>query len=294
MADLLLELLLRPATTRVHLRAPAGWRYDPLDPATTEREGISLEERIVGFKRGLLDPRTAPAFAETARLVAGVAEDWRGDFLSLDGEEPPRIFARGDAATFLNGTWYLRGLSAMHREMGALEPASVFPWGVFLFPRLTAESTPLPLLGGINQNAGLRTCFVLPRQPGKPGREAAALAFMRFLARVEVADKLFAGTDVYDLPALTHAKPKPEVAPLLPKERYAYLPLAQFRGYDAESESEFWTLWQQFLSKRSGLHEFLDGLGASHERALHRIARSYGADLDRAFLARELGEEFVP
>ncbi|HEY0946344.1 MAG TPA: ABC transporter substrate-binding protein [Opitutaceae bacterium] len=287
-ADILLELFLRPETVAVNLQHAPGWRYDPLDPTSTHGELVSLEERIIAFADGRIDPERAPAFAEVARLVAELAHGWRGDFLSLDGEEVPLLFARGESAHFLNGTWYLRAFTEIHHAMATVDPATVFPWGVFLFPDLTPDSTPLPLLGNVNQNSGLRACFSIPRQPSHPERERAAMAWVRFVSRPEVARELFANTDVYDLPAVMDAPPKPAVEVLLPKTRYAFLPLAQFRGYDAQSETEFWTLWQQFLSKRIDRVQFLQALSRSHRGALQRLARAQGDRLDRAFITAHL------
>lgn len=287
-ADILLELFLRPETVAVNLQHAPGWRYDPLQPESTHGELVSLEERIIAFADGRIDPTRAPAFDEVARLVAELAHGWRGDFLSLDGDEVPLLFARGESAHFLNGTWYLRAFTEIHRAMAAVDPASIFPWGVFLFPELTPDATALPLLGNVNQNSGLRACFSIPRQPKHPERERAALTWVRFVSRPEVARELFANTDVYDLPAVMGAPPKPAVEVLLPKTRYAFLPLAQFRGYDAQSETEFWTLWQQFLSKRINRVQFLQSLSRSHRGALQRLARAQGDRLDRAFIAAHL------
>ncbi|HYD83990.1 MAG TPA: extracellular solute-binding protein, partial [Opitutus sp.] len=244
MADMLLELLLRPVAEQVNLQTRAGWRYDPLDPECTRGEVITLEERLVAFDRGLIDPARAPAFRETARLMRRLAAEFRPDFLSLDGEEVPRVFARGESVHFLNGTWFLRPLTTMQRSIADIAPDRVFPWGVFPFPELTAETTALPRLGGINQNSGLRACFIVPRQPANPERERRAIDLVRFLTAPAVAEQAFGETAVYDLPAMTDVPPKPGAEPLVPKVRYAFLVLAQFRGYDARSEGEFWTLWQ--------------------------------------------------
>src|SRR5690606_1113237 len=89
-ADMILELLLRPHAGQVNLQTRQGWSYDPLDPASARGEVITLEERLVAFDRGLIDPARAPAFRETARLVKRLAAEFRPDFLSLDGEEVPR------------------------------------------------------------------------------------------------------------------------------------------------------------------------------------------------------------
>ena len=294
MADMLLELLLRPAAEQVNLQTRSGWRYDPFDPACARGEVITLEERLVGFDRGLIDPARAPAFREVARLMKRLAAEFRPDFLSLDGEEVPRVFARGQAVHFLNGTWFLRPLSAMQRSIEAIAPERVFPRAVFPFPELTAQSTPLPRLGGINQNSGLRACFVVPRQDALPERQRAAIDLVRYLTAPKVAEESFGRTAVHDLPAMPDVPPKPGAEPLVPKVRYAFLVLAQFRGYDARSEGEFWTLWQSLLGGLIDEDEFVRRLSVSHRAALFRLSQEKAAQMDRAFLALHLPEGFKP
>jgi len=294
MADMLLELLLRPAAEQVNLLTRPGWRFDPLDPACARGEVITLEERLVAFDRGLIDPARAPAFRETARLMRTLAQEFRPDFLSLDGEEVPRVFARGQAVHFLNGTWYLRPLTAMQRGIEAIAPERVFPWAVFPFPELSAETTSLPRLGGINQNSGLRACFIASKQDSSPERQRAAIDLVRFLTAPRVAETSFGRTAVHDLPAMREVPPKPGAEPLVPKVRYAFLVLAQFRGYDARSEGEFWTLWQSLLGGMIDEDQFVQRLSASHRAALFRLSQEKASQMDRAFLARHLPKGFAP
>lgn len=294
MADMILDLLLRPLVPQVNQLAAPGWKYDPLDPDSTRGEMVSIDERLVAFSRGLIDPAVAPAFRETARMMKELAREFRPDFLSLDGEEVTRIFARGQSTHFLNGTWYLRELSMMQRSIGETDPGRVFRWGVFPFPELTARSTTLPRLGGINQNTNLRVCLLAPTHPRDPEREAAAVRLVQFLTAPTVATELFGHTDVYDLPAMTGVPLKPGVEPLAPRLQYPYLVVAQFRGYDARGEGDFWNLWQQFLGDRIDLDAFLRGLSASHRASLARLAREQDAAIDHAYLQRELPGGFRP
>ncbi len=294
MADMILELQLRPVAEQVNVQTRAGWKFDALDPECTRGEVITLEERLVAFDRGLIDPARAPAFRETARLIRRLAAEFRPDFLSLDGEEVPRVFARGQSVHFLNGTWYLRPLTAMQRGIAEIAPERVFPWAVFPFPELTAQSTPLPRLGGINQNSGLRACFIVPRRPDDPDRERRAIDLVRFLTAPAVAAESFGRTAVYDLPAMPEVAPKPGAEPLVPKVRYAFLTLAQFRGYDARSEGEFWNLWQGLLGGLIDEDEFVRRLGASHRAALFRLSQEKAAQMDRTFLRQQLPEGFRP
>lgn len=294
MADMILELLLRPVAEKVNRRCAPGWHYDPLDPESTRGEAITLEERLAAFDRGWTDPARSPAFAEMARLVKNLVRHLRADFASLDGAEVPRTFARGQSVHYLNGTWYLRPLAAIQRGLSETAPERVFPWGVFPFPELTSQSTPLPRWGGIHQNSGLRACFIVPIRPKDPARRTAAIDLVRFLTSPQVASVSFHQTDVYDLPAMLGVAPKPEAEPLVPRQRFAYLPLARVRGYDARSEEEFWTLWQGFLSQQLSQDVFLTELSGVHRRSLRRLVQSSGASLDREFLAREGVEGWQP
>lgn len=294
MADMLLELLLRPVAAQVNLQAQPTWRYDPLDPESTRGEVITLEERMVAFEKGLIDPARSLAFRETARLIKQLAAEFRPDFLSLDGEEVPRIFARGQSVHFLNGTWYLRPLAAMQKSIAERAPERVFPWGVFPFPALTDQTTMLPRWGGINQNSGLRACFVVPRNEGDPARERASIQLVRFLTAPSIATESFEKTDVFDLPALVDVAPKPGAAPLVPRERYGYLNLALMRGYDARGEGEFWTLWQGFLGGTIDETRFVQQLSVLHRSALHRLAQSHSGHLDQRFLQQYLPGGFRP
>lgn len=294
MADMLLELLLRPVAAQVNLQAREGWHYDALDPECTRGEVVTLEERLVAFDRGLIDPARAPAFRETARLVKALAAEFRPDFLSLDGDEVPRVFARGQSVHFLNGTWYLRPLAAMQHGIAEIAPERVFPWSVFPFPVLTTQSTALPLLGGINQNSGLRACFIVPLRRGDEERQQAAVELVRFLTAPAVATESFGKTEVYDLPAMPDVAPKPGAEPLVPRERYAFLTLALWRGYDARGEGDFWTLWQGFLGGAIDADRFIAQLSVIHRAALFRLSQSNAAVMDQQFLQRHLPGGFKP
>ncbi len=294
MADMILELLLRPVAVEVNLQAPPGWEYDAFDPESTRGEVITLEERLVAFERGLIDPAKALAFREAARLVRSLSTQFRPDFLSLDGDEVPRVFARGQAVHFLNGTWYLRPLAAMQSSIATIAPERVFPWGVFPFPELTAQSTSLPRLGGINQNSGLRACFIVPLRPGDPARQQAAIDLVRFLTAPAAVAKALGGTEVYDLPASRDVRPKAGAEPLVPKVRYAFLTLAFWRGYDARGEGDFWTLWQRFLGGAIDEDQFVRALSTIHRAALYRLSQSNAAVMDQEFLRRHLPGGFAP
>jgi ABC-type glycerol-3-phosphate transport system substrate-binding protein len=292
-AALLLECLSRPLIPQVNIEHPDGWIFDPLDHQTTLNERITIEERIVAFERGLIDPAKAPAFAETTRLMGEFADQWRPDFLQLDGQEVYELFSRGDIAYTMNGTWYFGTLLSDLELLREIAPERVFEYSTFPFPDLTAASTDLPLVGGINQNAGMRACLIAPRQPREAWRENAAILLAHYLTIPEVAHEVFFNSQSWDICALNEVEPRPEATGLLPQNQYAYLPVADLLGYDDQSIGEFWPLWQEYLGKRINEEQFLQRLSQQHRASLERLARSAGPSLDREFIRSHLGRDFL-
>jgi ABC-type glycerol-3-phosphate transport system substrate-binding protein len=217
---------------------------------------------------------------------------WRPDFLQLDGQEVYELFSKGDIAYTLNGTWYFGTLQSDLELLEEIAPERVFDYSTFPFPDLTAASTDLALAGGINQNAGMRACLILPKQPRAPWREDAAILLAHYLTIPEVARQVFFNSQSWDISALNEVPPRPEAEGLLPESRYAYLPVADLLGYDDQAIGEFWPLWQDFLGKRIDQQRFLQLLSQQHRASLERLARAAGPNLDQTFIRRHLGREF--
>ena len=290
MADILMENLSRHLIPKVNLVHAPGWEFDPLDRHGTLNEKIDLSERIVAFEKGLIDPASSPEYAETARLVGELSKTWRPDFLSLDGEQAYRTFAKGRTAYTMNGTWFLRDFRGEMDVLREIAPERVFDYEVFGFPELTDRSTSLTLAGGTNQNAGLRACLVATKQTGA-WRAEAAMLLCQYLTLPRVSEKVLNHSDVYDISALKAVAPKPGTEALLPRAEYAFLPVASFGGYDAQSVSEFWTAWQQFLGGRTDQAGFVAQLSRSYREALKRLAEINPGEVDHGFIVRELGRE---
>jgi ABC-type glycerol-3-phosphate transport system substrate-binding protein len=290
MADILMENLSRHLIPKVNLIHAPGWKFDPFDRHCTLNEKIDLSERIVAFERGFIDPVRSPEYAETARLVHDLSKTWRPDFLSLDGEQAYRTFSKGRTAYTMNGTWFLRDFKGEMDVLREIAPERVFDYEVFGFPELTEASTSLTLAGGTNQNAGLRACLVATKQQGA-WRGEAAMLLCEYLTLPRVSEKVLNHSDVYDISALKAVAPKPGTEALLPRAEYAFLPVASFGGYDAQSVSEFWTAWQQFLGGRIDQAGFLAQLSRSYREALVRLAAINPREVDHGFIVRELGRE---
>jgi ABC-type glycerol-3-phosphate transport system substrate-binding protein len=296
MAAIILECFLRAHTPAVNLRTQSvDWQFDAAEPDSVAGEKIDLSERMAAFSRGIIDPARSPEFREAARMVRQLVPWWRPDFLSLSGEELYRLFASGRSLNFMNGTWYLKDIHPLQEQMRRVAPSAAFEFGTFPFPELDGEWARLARAGGVNQNTGLRGCLLLPRQQREPWREEAAIRLAQFLTAPHITQIVFDESNVYDLPAMPEVRAKPESQPLVPRTRYAFLPLAYFEGYDAQAVSEFWPAWQAYLGSpetEAELDRFLERLSASHRGALRRAAAAFPEDVDPEFLTAALGADW--
>lgn len=296
MTAILLECFLRSRIPEVNLRlSDPDWEFDPGDPDSVAGERIDLSERVVAFSRGIIDPARSPEFREAVTMVKGLVPFWRPDFLSLSGEELYRMFASGRSLHFMNGTWFLKDIGPLQDQMREVAPTAAFEFGTFPFPELDDEWNTLARAGGINQNAGLRACMIIPRQPRERWREKAGIVLAQFLSSEKYAQVIFDKSNVYDLPAMDGVLAKPESQPLVPTARYPFLPLAYFEGYDSQAISEFWPAWQNYLAApdtEAATDAFLTQLGGIHRRALQRLVASNRQELDEDFLREQLGADW--
>lgn len=290
-ASMLLECFNRVHVPEVNLvtNDPA-WRFDFRDRSCTVDERVDVSERIVAFERGIIDPARSPEFRAVARIVKNMSRRWRPDFLSLSGEEIYKVFANGGTAHMMNGTWFIGEFAQLQETMARVAPDNVFEYGLFPFPDLRDTAAPLVRAGGVNQNAGMRACLMVSAQR-EPWREKAGVLLCHYLTLPRVMEKILDHAMVYDIPAIEAVPPKPKAAELLPKEQFAYLPVAAFTGYDAQALSEFWALWQGWLGDTLSLDAFLEKLSASHRESLARQAVIYRDELRRDFLREQLGPE---
>lgn len=289
LSTMLEDCLMRHKIPAVNIDHTEGWRFDPLDPQTTINERIDLTERIIAFEKGIIDPAQATEYKELLRLLRLTTENWNVSLATMDNRELENAFGAGKVVHFLNGTWYLPFLDNFHKIMAEVEPQRVFNWSTFPVPQLTDRSTDLTLAGGINQNAGMRACLIIPTQPHAPNKIDPTIDFCRYLTRPDVMETVMATGGVYDIPAIERAKPLEASKPLLASLGYAYLPISSLTGYDAEAYSIFWTLWQRWFGNDISDDELLKRLSESQRQSLKRLAQRFHDDLDMKLIEKELG-----
>lgn len=181
MAAILEEWLLRKYIPDVNIDSSPGWKFDVNDPSTVVDERIAIDERIIAFERGIIDPARSPEYAEILRLIRQVAQYWRIEHAGVDTTELEKFFLTSQSVHMMNGTWYLMNIQNQMRIMAEVAPQRVFKWSVFPFPSLDETDSPLATAGGINQHAGIRSCLMIPKQPEAPQKVQLALQFARFL-----------------------------------------------------------------------------------------------------------------
>lgn len=288
-AAIIEEWLTRKHIPSVNVTHAPGWVFDAQDPMCTLDERIDLDERIIAFERGIIDPARAEEYAELLRLVREAAQYWRIEYAGLDVRELERIFATGRSAHMMNGTWYLPLVEHHMNIMQEVSPDHVFEWSTFPFPVLDDRTSRLETCGGANQNAGMRACLIIPKQPIAPKQQQHALRFCQFLASPAGMRKLMRNGGVYDIPAVKGVEPLDEARPLLSKQQYAYLPVSALPGYDSQAIAEFWTMWQNWFGGRWTDRELLDHVSQLHRASLLRLYRRFRDKIDHDLIRRELG-----
>jgi ABC-type glycerol-3-phosphate transport system substrate-binding protein len=282
------EWLMRRHIPAVNLRHEPGWEFDPYDPLSVIDERIDLDERIVAFERGIIDPLRSPDYVEVLRLMRQAAQHWEVELANLDVTELERVFLNAGTTHFMNGTWYFPVLANRMELLAEVAPEAAFAWGTFPFPELGPEDTTLPTAGGTNQNAGMRGSLIIPKQPLRPRQEAVALRFCQYLTSVEGMSAVMTGDEAFDIPAVKGVEPKPAARPLLTGQSFAWLPVSTFTGYDAQSYGDFWPIWQRWFSGASDEEAFLADLHDLHVASLVRLYERFHESVDHDFIRAEL------
>jgi ABC-type glycerol-3-phosphate transport system substrate-binding protein len=258
-------------------------KVDLRDNSTTLGIGrIDLTERIIAFERGLIDPLKQPAFRRTVSMLDASIPYWRPDYLGLDGEQVFKLFAGRKCVHTINGTWYMLELNHLFANMSAADSGLVFDWSTFPLPAADGMDTVAPI-------SGTRAYLMITKQDD-PAREQAALRWLRYLTRPEVAQKIWDHSGLYDLPALNGVHGQPEAEALRPKGE---LPIRQasIDGYDQLSRHNFWVLSQRRIAGSIDIDEFLSLLSDEHRDALIRLSHANADRIDRDLMEAELGTE---
>ena len=290
----ILEILMRPHIPEVNLRHASGWKFDPNDRKSVEDERIDLSEQIVAFEKGIIDPAKAPEWREAMRLMKEWSTTWRKDYSNVtDSTIPYETFARGEAANFMNGTWYLPDLKTLQSVFAEISPDLLFNAGSYMFPEFTSASTEFPIIGKTFQQIMPRGRLVVPVQKKDKWKNEAAIILCQYLTLPRVSQKIWDNSKYYDIPCVLGVKPKPESAALVAgAEEVAYLDTCYPWGYDPKSGADYRELKYLYFSGKISLDEYLKRLSKSHRESLIRVAETSPDQVDHQFIKEQLGRDF--
>ena len=290
--SLLMKPLFLSRIPEVNLIHKPGWKYDVNNKKTIEGERIEVSERIVAFKKGIIDPLKSPEYREFARLMKEFSKLWRDDFMSVDGTRLYKYFAQGQSVHFMNGTWFLPILADLQKSLSKISPESDFEWGVFPFPELTSASTDIPILASI-QNQGLRATLMVTKNKKEPWREKAGVLFVQYITSPKIAQKILDKSILYDISAIVGVEPKPEIKPFMGNKEYAEISLASYSGWDGLSTELYVKTWLAFLSGKITMDEYLKESSKFQWESLMRraIEEKRRGTLKTEFIKKELGEK---
>ncbi len=291
-ADRILECFFRRYIPQINLLpADPNWQFDPYDPFSVSKEKIDLSERIVAFEKGIIDPAKSPEYRETAKMLFEYAMTWNDNFMAQQGDEMYYMFAKGNAASIYNGTWYFHVLENFQNLLGEVASEKVFDYGIFLFPQITQQCSRFVTAGGIDQNSAVRSFIVVPVQK-QQWRQQAGLLFAKYITAPVNAQKLFDDSKAYDLPAVIDTSPRKESAPLQVSKDFASLSVTELQGFDKQSLNETIVLSQQFFMEKIDLDEYLQKLSIIHRNSLIRLSEVYKNQIDIDFIRTQIGRDF--
>ncbi len=291
-ADRILNCFFRPTIPQINLiKKDPDWKFDPFDPHSVEGEKIDLSERIVAFEKGIIDPAVSPQYKEAVKMLYNYAMTWSDDFNALQGAEIYFKFAKGDASSIYNGTWYFYIIDNFQKLINEVAPERFFEYGIFLFPEITPKCSRFATAGGINQNSAVRSFIVVPKQK-ETWRQKAGILFAQYITSSENAQKLFKESETFDLPALPNVMPRKESMPLLVQKKYASMPITQLQAFDKQSQNETMVLTQLLFMNKIDIDEYLDNLSVIHRNSLLRLYRIYNKQIDHTFIRNQIGKDF--
>jgi ABC-type glycerol-3-phosphate transport system substrate-binding protein len=290
-ADIILNCFYREKIPDINLLKKTDVKFDPYDPTSVIDEKIDLSEKIVAFEKGTIDPGVAPEYKEMVSMLYDYAMTWSDDFMASQGVDIYYKFAKGNASSIYNGTWYLSMLDNFQKLLIEISPEKAFDFGVFPFPEITPDCSEFVKAGGIDQNSAVRSFIAVPVQNQK-WRQDAGLLFSQYITSPEAAQVLFEESGTFDLPAMKNVIPRAESLPLLTKQKFASLTVTEMQGFDNQSLSETIVLTQIYFMGEIDIDEFLRRLSKIHRDSLLRLSKVYKNQLDLNFIRDKLGRDF--
>ena len=293
----MLSAMLRDRYPEINLRHAEGWQFDINNPSSVAGEVITPDEKLVAFKKGILDPAKNPAIAEAHRLVKEMVPYWGKDYLSLSGNEALTNFLNGDALQYYNGTWLVSQIFKHQQDLKNDNKADkVFNWGMYPIPQL--KSNQYLKAGDVQQLTGLRNGYAIKKIEDET-KAKIALDFVQYITSPKIAAELFGLKNpqtnfpyISDMALINGVNPDPVMAQFTPSLTYPDMAIGRMvysqSSYDQEDFDQFISDWQLYLSNELSEADFLKKRSESNLNAINRLIETYQDQVDQKWMDEKL------
>lgn len=295
----MLAAVLRSDIPNLNLRHKDGWSFDANNPLSIIGEVLTPDEKMVGYKKGLLDPVKNPAYADIFKLLKQMTPFWGKDFLAVDGKDTPNNFLSGSALQFYNGTWMAGGIDATIKTLISEGKAQkAFKWGMFPVPPVEGDQN--FKAGNIQQLTGLRNGFAI-KKTADANKTKIAVDFAQYITSQKIAKELMSLKDPKtgafynsDMSVVDGVPANDMLTGLSAKQKYADMAFGRMvysqLAYDQEDFDSIIANLQMYLGDKLSEDKFLKSLSDSNFKAINRLLKSSKDQIDQKWMDEQLAQ----
>lgn len=242
------------------------------DPFVDILENLDLEEIILAFRSGELDPAKAPQYREIATFMKKLAGYGGKGFVGLNNDGQYEQFITQKATMMYQGS---SAAVKIAKDMKDMPADRKFEWGVFPYPNFEKADTkyafaPSRGAGGV----GIK----LAVSKSTPEKEAAAIDFLRYIMAPENASVIMQKGDPVGPSALVGVQAGDvfnAFGEVKGTSKWFY-----YMGLDGEGEDTYRRALQEFLLDKLTVDQFLKAYSEAAAKAHERQIKDMKLDLD--------------
>jgi ABC-type glycerol-3-phosphate transport system substrate-binding protein len=241
------------------------------DPHADILENLDVEEIIVAFRSGELDPAVAPEYRDVFKFIQTLASFGGPGFLGLDSDGQYEQFITQKAVMMFQGSSLV---GQLERDLADLPASNSFEYDIFPFPDFEKSDTqyvdtPTRGSGGVG--------FKLAVAKSTPKREARAVDFLQFILSPENAEYIMKEGDAIGPSSIQKVSGGAYAGfqQVVGTSNWFY-----YLGLDSEGEDEYRRTLQEFLLGRIDLDTFLTNYSNACKASHKRMIEKNDLDLD--------------
>ncbi len=257
----------------------ANWSYDPSDPGNDMRVTMNGERKFNAILDGTFDFRSE-RFQRVYDRLLELAPYFQPGFMGVSSKSAQELFYTRRAAMVIMTSDMVTELLHMVETM---DPDQRFAYGSFWVPPITDD----PLVCGPFRGLGGGGMVLAVSKQGDAAHERNVIDFLQFLTTPEAGRTLIertleAGQPIIGPMLIKGVELPPDLADKYRVFTGHGFAKINFRGLDDEQESvnDWVVIAQELLGGRMSQEQFGEAYNALMKRAVHRIAKQRGLDLD--------------